>query len=223
MKPFYSILILLVFNLSFSQPINFETIKDNVTDKNSSYYYEQLISEFLNNTSAFQNEKVKSYYLYYGKLYSSYYTKSLEGKNNYLKFMKQIAAKKYTKAVILGEELLKNDPVNLTVILNLIICYNENNENEERLKLLKNQAEILMRAIADYGDGKNKETAFKVISLSDEFALLNYMGINLEMYSRNSEKLNSTTILDIWTKEQKYQKDKRNKIYIEVFAEPSVK
>lgn len=223
MKPFYSILILLVFNLSFTQPINFETIKDNVTDKNSSYYYEQLISEFLNNTSAFQNEKVKSYYLYYGKLYSSYYTKSLEGKNNYLKFMKQIAAKKYTKAVILGEELLKNDPVNLTVILNLIICYNENNENEERLKLLKNQAEILMRAIADYGDGKNKETAFKVISLSDEFALLNYMGINLEMYSRNFEKLNSTTILDIWTKEQKYQKDKRNKIYIEVFAEPSVK
>lgn len=223
MKPFYSILILLVFNLSFSQPINFETIKDNVTDKNSSYYYEQLISEFLNNTSAFQNEKVKSYYLYYGKLYSSYYTKSLEGKNNYLKFMKQIAAKKYTKAVILGEELLKNDPVNLTVILNLIICYNENNENEERLKLLKNQAEILMRAIADYGDGKNKETAFKVISLSDEFALLNYMGINLEMYSRNFEKLNSTTILDIWTKEQKYQKDKRNKIYIEVFTETSVK
>ena len=223
MKPFYSILILLVFNLSFTQPINFETIKDNVTDKNSSYYYDQLISEFLNNTSAFQNEKVKSYYLYYGKLYSSYYTKFLEGKNNYLKFMKQIAAKKYTKAVILGEELLKNDPVNLTVILNLIICYNENNENEERLKLLKNQAEILMRAIADYGDGKNKETAFKVISLSDEFALLNYMGINLEMYSRNFEKLNSTTILDIWTKEQKYQKDKRNKIYIEVFTEPSVK
>lgn len=223
MKPFYSILILLVFNLSFSQPINFETIKDNVTDKNSSYYYEQLISEFLNNTSAFQNEKVKSYYLYYGKLYSSYYTKFLEGKNNYLKFMKQIAAKKYTKAVILGEELLKNDPVNLTVILNLIICYNENNENEERLKLLKNQAEILMRAIADYGDGKNKETAFKVISLSDEFALLNYLGINLEMYSRNFEKLNSSTILDIWTKEQKYQKDKRNKIYIEVFTEPSVK
>lgn len=80
-----------------------------------------------------------------------------------------------------------------------------------------------MRAIADYGDGKSKETAFKVISLSDEFALLNYMGINLEMYSRNSEKLNSTTILDIWTKEQKYQKDKRNKIYIEVFTEPSVK
>lgn len=223
MKPFYSILILLVFNLSFSQSINFETIKDNVTDRNSSYYYDQLISEFLNNTSAFHNEKVKSYYLYYGKLYSSYYTKSLEGKNNYLKFMKQIAAKKYTKAVILGEELLKNDPVNLTVILNLIICYNENNENEERLKLLKNQAEILMRAIADYGDGKSKETAFKVISLSDEFALLNYMGINLEMYSRNSEKLNSTTILDIWTKEQKYQKDKRNKIYIEVFTEPSVK
>lgn len=223
MKPFYSILILLVFNLSFSQSINFETIKDNVTDRNSSYYYDQLISEFLNNTSAFQNEKVKSYYLYYGKLYSSYYTKFLEGKNNYLKFMKQIAAKKYTKAVILGEELLKNDPVNLTVILNLIICYNENNENEERLKLLKNQAEILMRAIADYGDGKNKETAFKVISLSDEFALLNYLGINLEMYSRNFEKLNSTTILDIWTKEQKYQKDKRNKIYIEVFTEPSVK
>lgn len=223
MKPFYSILILLVFNLSFSQSINFETIKDNVTDRNSSYYYDHLISEFLNNASNFHNEKVKSYYLYYGKLYTSYYTKSLEGKNNYLKFMKQIAAKKYTKAVILGEELLKNDPVNLTVILNLIICYNENNENEERLKLLKNQAEILMRAIADYGDGKNKETAFKVISLSDEFALLNYLGINLEMYSRNSEKLNSTTILDIWTKEQKYQKDKRNKIYIEVFTESSDK
>lgn len=223
MKPFYSILTLLVFNLSFSQTINFEIIKENVTDKNSSYYYDQLISEFLNNAFNFRNEKVKSYYLYYGKLYTSYYTKSLEGKNNYLKFMKQMAAKKYTKAVVLGEELLKNDPVNLTVILNLIICYNENNENEERLKLLKNQAEILMRAIADYGDGKNKETAFKVISLSDEFALLNYLGINLEMYSRNSEKLNSTTILDIWTKEQKYQKDKRNKIYIEVFTESSDK
>jgi hypothetical protein len=226
MKLIYFILPLLALNFAFSQQINFEQLKAFVNDNNSPFYYDQLIYEFLNDTSAFHKEYQKSYYLYYGKLFSSYKYKSLELKPRHLKFMKQLASKKYAKAVILGEELLKNDPINLTIILNLIICYsenNQNNENDERLKLLKNQAEILMKAIADYGDGKNINTAFKVISLSDEFSLLNYLGINLEMYSRNSVKYNLNTVLDIWTKEQKYQKDKRNKIFIEVFTDISTK
>lgn len=128
--------------------------------------------------------------------------------------MKQLASKKYAKAVILGEELLKNDPINLTIILNLIICYsenNQNNENDERLKLLKNQAEILMKAIADYGGGKNINTAFKVISLSDEFSLLNYLGINLEMYSRNSVKYNLNTVLIFGLKNKSIKKIKEIK------------
>jgi hypothetical protein len=219
MKSIYFILAFLALNLSFAQQINLENLKVNVNDKNSPFYYDRLIYEFLNNTPAFYKQDVKSHYIYYGKLFSSYNYKSSEIKSNYLKFMKQIAAKKYNKAVILGEELLKNDPVNLTIILNLIICYNENNENNDRLNLLKNQAEILMKAIAYYGDGKSKETAFKVVSLSDEFSLLNYLGINLEMYSRNSEKHSLNTILDVWTKEKKYQKDKRNKIFIDVFTD----
>ncbi|CVK16448.1 protein of unknown function (DUF4919) [Apibacter mensalis] len=226
MKFIYFILPLLALNFAFSQQINFEQLKAFVNDKNSPFYYDHLIYEFLNDTSAFHKEYQKSYYLYYGKLFSSYKYKSSELKPRHLKFMKQLASKKYAKAVILGEELLKNDPINLTIILNLIICYsenNQNNENDERLKLLKNQAEILMKAIADYGDGKNINTAFKVISLSDEFSLLNYLGINLEMYSRNSIKYNLNTVLDIWTKEQKYQKDKRNKIFIEVFTDISTK
>ncbi|WP_295811118.1 DUF4919 domain-containing protein [uncultured Apibacter sp.] len=217
MKLIYIIINLFILKLSFSQQINYEKIKETVNDINSPYYYENIISDFLNKPLDLQQDHIKSYYLYYGKLYSSYYTKNFEFSKKYLKFMKLIASKKYNKALILGEEFLKNDPINLTIILNLIICYNEEkNENVGRLTILKNQAEFLMKAIADYGDGRNKETAFKVISTGDEYALLNYIGINIVKYTRNSEIKNNNSVLDIWSKDIKYQKDKRNEVYIEV-------
>jgi hypothetical protein len=218
MKNIFLLAVLFITPLSFGQKIDLEQIKKEINADKSPFFYGKLIGEFKAHPSALRSDSIKYQHLYYGKLYSDYYKKASEIKSEYFKFMKLAGAKKYSKAIKLGEELLDKDPVNLTVLMNLIACYKNSEGSEEKSKKLETQAGILMKAIADYGDGKSKETTFKVIALGDEFTLLNYLGINLEKYVRNSEKLDSGTILDVWIKDEKYKEDHRNKIYVQVLS-----
>ncbi len=205
--------------VSFSQTLNLEEIKKNVTDTNSPYSYAKLVEEFQNQPSALKSDTLKSKYLYYGKLYSGNYKRASDLKSKNLKFIKLTGEGKYSEAVELGEELLKNDPVNLVTLVNMMACYeNTQKNNEEKYQKVKTQMEILLSTIAHYGDGKTRETPFQVISMGDEYALLNYFGINLRMYIRVSEDKDKTSILDIWVKDHKYEADRRNKIYVVVYS-----
>ncbi len=218
MRNLFLIVFLFLINISFSQQVNLGEIKKNVTNASSPYFYEKLVKEFQDQPTNLKSDSLKSIHLYYGKLYSGYYKKVSEERATSLKFIKLTGAKKYAKAIKLGKELWEKDPVNLVVLLNLIVCYQEDPQNEEKYKKLKTQSEVLLSAIACYGDGKTKETSFKVISTGDEFALLGYFGVNLGMYTGHSEKLNASAILNTWTKEEKYKIDHRNKIYITVYS-----
>lgn len=218
MKNILVILMLGIVNIFYAQSIDKEEVKRNVTDQHSSFYYPKLIDDFINNPDQLSSDSLKSQYLYYGKLYSEYYKKNAEIKPKYLKFVKLTNAKKYKKALDMGEVLLKNDPVNLVVLLHMITCYKNLNIDPQKLKETEIQAEILLKTIARYGDGASKEKSFKVISIEDEFALLNYLGINLQKYTRTSEKVQSDVILDIWTKNKDYKEDRRNMVYFSVFS-----
>lgn len=210
-------LMLGIVNIFYSQLVNKEEIKRNIIDKNSSFYYPTLVDDFTNNPTQLYSDSLKSLYLYYGKLYSEYYKKNAKIKPKYLKFVKLTNVKKYKKALDMGEVLLKKDPVNLVVLLHMITCYKNLNIDSQELKKTEIQAEILLKIIARYGDGASKEKSFKVISIEDEFAILNYLGINLQRYTRTSEKIQSNVILDIWTKDKNYKKDRRNAVYFSVF------
>lgn len=211
---------LFISAFSLGQEIDLEKIKNNTQDKDSKYYYDKLVEEFIQSNQSLLADKEKLQNLYYGKLFSPYYKESSEMKSDYLKFMKLVGAKKikkYPKAIELGENILKKDPINLMVIMNLRNSYTNTKDNENRLKELKSQSELLMSAIAASGDGTSKETAFKVITLADEITLLNYLGINMGKYNRNSKIINKYTVLDLWTKHNNYNEEHRDQIFIEVF------
>ncbi|WP_128331923.1 DUF4919 domain-containing protein [Apibacter sp. HY039] len=220
MKRIFLILTLFVISCSFSQTIDLETVKKEVINKNSSFYYEDLVKQFIEHPETFRADTVKSEYLYYGKLFSTYYKKSSEVKSQNMRLIKLTGDKKYSKAIALGENLIEKDPVNLVIIMNLINSYKNQNkdENKDKINKLSLQAEILLTAIAKYGDGKSKETAFKVIALGDEYILLNYLGINLAKYTRKSENSKTKEILDIWTKDNNFADDHREKIYTVVYS-----
>lgn len=169
-------------NIAFTAP-NYKEIEKNINDKNSEFYYQNLLSKLKRNDTLITKEQYK--HLYFGYIFQTDYNPYERGKNTdkLQKYYKGEFEKDEIPTVIKTfKQELENFPVDLRALNFLAYMYHMNGNEEMANKTSKNFHGIF-DAILSSGDGKNCETAFHVISVSHEYVLLNMFELEMESQS----------------------------------------
>jgi len=179
-----SIIGILFINLCFSQDIknekpDYDKIKKEINKKRSDYYYKKLFNRYLENDTNFTLSEKR--HLYYGfafqKEYSPYghstYQDSLE-----VFYSKEHLNEKDFKTIVKYCQLILDEyPFNLSALGDIRFAYF--NLNNTKLEMIYNYKYFLIiDAILSSGDGLSEETAFSVIEVPHEYAILAVLEFN---------------------------------------------
>lgn len=190
--------------------VNNVEIKNNTTDSLSYLYYPILLERFTSFDTTLTQDDYK--HLYYGYVYTDMYNPYGEHELTD-SFFNLYYNQEYTKAIDVGEKILKDDPVNTTIIFKMLVC-NHVLENIEMKLNYVHQYYSLLSIIYNTGDGKSAETAFKVIKVSDEYEILKELGLK----SNGQALVGFCDRLDIDQKSQKIEKGQKKikELYFDV-------
>ncbi|WP_160136059.1 DUF4919 domain-containing protein [Chryseobacterium sp. c4a] len=179
----------------FGQNINLDSIKVNVQNENSDFYYEKLIYKFKFDPTTLSDEEVKN--LYYGKKFSKYKPSFFD--TDYLDFTKSLSQGNLKKAIISGEKYLEKDPTNPEVLAYMEMAYKKKDKESKNILLYSLQAKTIVDCILKNGDGKTEATAFKVNSIGEEYFIASILGKNIRTFKR-STMLQKTGTIDVFSK-----------------------
>ena len=183
---------------------DYKQIKKAVNSKGSEFYYPELLRRFEAADTTLTAEHM--YYFYYGTAtrpdYNPYQmsdydaihkalTKETPGKEDWENAAKSI------------DEQLKSDPTNIRFHLYKHIVYsNLYGPESEKTVGAYNQVVMLLSAVTSTGDGRSKETAYHVISVVDEYGILDVFGLSPKMQSLVEDKGQSYDVMEL--EENKY-------------------
>ena len=158
---------------------DYKQIKRAVETKGSEFYYPELLRRFQSADTTMTIEQ--NYYFYYGTATRSDYQPYKS--DRFAELKKALSGDTLTdanwrQAAEIVEKQLKDDPTNLRFHRYKQIVYS-NLYGEESVETINAYIQVLMlySAIASTGDGKTPETAFHVICVPDEYALMEMFGV----------------------------------------------
>jgi len=163
----------------FSQKMDFEApnykkIQKNIEDKNSDFYYPNLLKKLKGNDSLITPEQYR--HLYYGYTFQKEYNPYKISENEKLlsKYFQQTDLTKsdYAEIIKISKAALEEFPINLRVMNFLGYIYHLDG-NEDMAKKTSINFYGLFEAFLKSGDGLDCKTAFHVISVSHEYVLMN--------------------------------------------------
>jgi hypothetical protein len=203
MKTIITLLLLISVNFSFAQKISnieFNVIKEEITDSTSSNFYSTLIERFVEADTSLTEKEFKL--IYYGNVFSENY-KPYSSSKSEDKFLELYNKEKYKKAIPYGEKVLLENPVNLKISFKMLVCHDVL-EDKVKVKHYAKRYFPLLGCIYKSGDGNSISTAYVVIKVADEYEILADLGISMASQSL----VGSTDKLEINTKIQKEEKRK---------------
>jgi hypothetical protein len=165
-----------LFATSLSQDfveVDMKDIESKTTDSLSYLYYPVLLDRYMSFDSTLTIDDYK--YLYYGYVFTDMYNPygSHEQEDEFYNLYYE---GNYEEALPIGEQIFLDNPINTKLVFKLLVCHHQikNPENAEKYSLLYYG---LLRIIYFSGDGESVETAFKVITVSDEYEILSELGL----------------------------------------------
>lgn len=183
MRKLFVLLIIWLFTLpllsqeyQFKAP-DYEWIKKEMKNKNSDYYYPQLLERYNNGDTNLTIEEGRV--LYYGSFftgdYSSYasseYIDSLKAYFNKDSILKE----DYKEIIRLEKIVLKEFPFNMRDLNTLIYAYAISGDTASAIRT-DYMLNLVIETILSTGDGATEASAWHVISVSHEYDLLNILG-----------------------------------------------
>lgn len=155
--------------------VNFDEIKETVTDSTSKFYYANLKQRLVAKDTTFTHQEY--HLLYYGAVFQDKYYPY--GSSNYKKdFLDSFTAQDYKKAIELGETALRENPVDLEVLLKMSIsCLKI--DDQTRKRYYAKQYYSFLDVIYYSGSGKGLESAFVVISVDHEYYIAGDLGLRV--------------------------------------------
>lgn len=148
-------------------------IKSAITDRKLASYYPKLMDRFEKRDMTLQALDFKN--LYYGYVFQKEYEPYKHASNEEaLKrfFMKDsLSASDYAPFIKTAEQSLKETPFDLR-LLNMLAYVHHLNNNEVMAQKTGYMVNNLLKTIVSTGDGLTCETAFHVISVDNEYAVL---------------------------------------------------
>ena len=186
-------------NSLLSQNLNFDSIKKNVQDESSNFFYEKLMYKFKFDPTSLSDEELQN--LYYGKYYSKYNAMELDF--DYLDCTGYFSKGNYKKAIVSGEKFLQKDPTNVEVIAIMQISYSKKDKSSDKNILYTNQLKVLTDCILKSGDGKTKETSYLVTSVGEEFLISDLLGKNIRRFQRKSTMQKDGVVDEFYREDEK--------------------
>ncbi|HYV92577.1 MAG TPA: DUF4919 domain-containing protein [Chitinophagales bacterium] len=178
--------------------VDFDDVKSKTQDSSSSQYYPLLLERFRNLDSTLTESDYKL--IYYGNTLDSAY-KPYWKSDNEKEFMKLYNQEKYQEAIPVGKKVLDENPVNLKILFKIGVSYNQLGDKQTAQRYARMYFNTL-EVIYSSGDGKSIPTAYVVISVPDEYEILD----DLELTITRQALIGSTDLLTINTKGQKRKK-----------------
>ena len=175
----FIILLLVCFNGTAQKVsrIDFDEIKSSISDSTSQFFYDDLLERFYEFDTTLNRSDYQ--HLYYGNVFQPYYHPY--GATEKEKFFNE----KFDSDGVLfsdledyGMEVLKENPVNLEVILKMIFLYNKEKKQEMARTFAKIYVSFL-EVIYASGTGKDCENGFVVISVDDEYRITGDLGLTV--------------------------------------------
>ena len=164
----------------------------------------ELLRRFQATDTTLTLEQIRHFY--YGTATRSDYDPYKMAKIDALReaFEKDTPSKEdWEKAALEIDKELETDPTNIRFHLykHLIYC-NLYGQDSEKASDAHNQVVMLLSAVTSTGDGSSKETAFHVISVADEYGIMDIFGLSPTMQSLVEDKGQSYDVMEL--KENKY-------------------
>lgn len=174
MKFLYPLFLLFITSVSFGQ-MDYAALQRKVSDKNSHFYYPELLERFRNSDSTLTSEDFEV--IYYGGIFlDSYDPVKLTEAEQRIRELNYY--KKYIEAYELADSLLREYPVSVQAYFEKgYACYNlkrfeEQEYNNKRYK-------VLIRTILRSGEGKSFSSAWFANLPDDEFEVLKYLNLEI--------------------------------------------
>ena len=184
--------------------LDYEQIKKLVDSKSSDFYYPELLRRFEAADTTLTLEQM--YYFYYGTATRPEYNPYKMAKYDALReALEKDAPEKedWKKAAQEIDKELETDPTNIRFhFYKYIVCKNLYGPESEKTLNADNQVVMLLSAVTSTGDGRSKETAFHVISVIDEYGIMDILGLSPTMQSLVEDKGQSYDVMEL--KENKY-------------------
>ena len=158
-----------VFGQDFDYHRDFKDLFSKSKDKNSEYYYPKLLERFNSNDSTLTNKDIIALQIGFtaDKNYKPYETIDKERE-----ILGLISEKKYEKAIIECDKLLKTNPVNFTALMEKGFAYMKLNEPDATIH--KGRTMKIINSIMWSGDGTIDRPYF-VLSPIDGQTLIRYI------------------------------------------------
>lgn len=156
--------------------VDFDEIKKVAADSTSQFYYPALVQRLAGNDTTFTHQEY--HHLYYGAVFEELYY-PYGSSNSKKKFLDAYKSLKYTDAIPLGEAALKENPVDLEVLLKMSICCLKTAQDDKKRYYAK-QYYSFLDVIYYSGTGNGLETAFVVISVDHEYYIAGDLGLRVK-------------------------------------------
>ena len=183
---------------------DYKQIKKEINSKGSEFYYPELLKRFQAADTTLGLEQLRHFY--YGTATRSDYNPYRMTKYDALRaaLEKDTPEKEdWEKAAQEIDKELETDPTNIRFHLYKQIVYsNLYGPESEKTIDAHNQVVMLLSAVTSTGDGSSKEKAFHVISVADEYGIMEIFGLSLAMQSLVEDKGQSYDVMEL--KENKY-------------------
>lgn len=158
--------------LAQTEKPDFDKIKKEVNDKDSKFYYKDLMKRYADHDTTLSTEEYR--YLYYGYTFQSEY--SAYGKPSVNDELKKANETRDTERQIeLHKKALKEFPFNLRNLYRLAILLDKKGDSAQVERYNKKLIGVA-RAIMSTGDGRSDSTAMYVISTEHEYDLIFLLG-----------------------------------------------
>lgn len=181
---------------SSAQGLTSDQIKKDIltfnNDSNSVDYWKKIKTVF--DTNEGQMTEHQYYLLYYMQgvkpknLYPSLF---LNEKRNQLEIMTNSG--RYKKAIKIGEELVKINPVDITTLVCLSMSLDKLNKDNQNIYY--NRMRNIITSILKSGNGRKPETAIKITNINDDKAIIGFTGFS---GTRRSEQSVGDKNYSVW-------------------------
>jgi hypothetical protein len=202
-------LVLISFFVSFAcfaqqvGRIDFDKIRRNISDSTSHFYYPDLLNRIWANDTTLTQSEYK--HLYYGSVFQSSYH-PYGSSFNKKEFTELYEKADYAASVERGLLVMRENPVDIEVILKMLFSYIELN-NGAMARIYTIHYFGFLDVIYGSGDGESIETAYVVISVDDEYRVVG----DLELSVRQQYLIEDTDLLIFEKKGQRKIRGKKIK------------
>ncbi|RZJ71832.1 DUF4919 domain-containing protein [Flavobacterium sp.] len=156
-----------------SEKPNYDKIEKAIADKTSEFYYPTMFGRFKKGDTTLTIQQKR--HLYYGFQFQPNYNpygvpKEMEELRPLLK-NREMSDADALKVSTLVQKILAKNPFDIKM-MNVLLYATEKTKETAVFNATLNQMAMVIDALGSSGDGKTKQTAFYVISVSDEYQLL---------------------------------------------------